>query len=73
MKFKIEIDCDNAVFHDPERCVCDSASSINCAETTAEEVARLLRDTAEKLENGYRSGHPFDANGNKVGEWGFSK
>lgn len=29
----------------------------------------ILKEIIEKLENGYKEGNCFDANGNKVGEW----
>lgn len=34
-----------------------------------EEVARILRETAEKVQNGNDYGYLRDINGNKVGHW----
>ena len=34
-----------------------------------EEVARILRQTAEKVENGEDYGNLRDSNGNNVGHW----
>jgi hypothetical protein len=36
------------------------------------EVARLLRDVAERLEDGSVSGKMRDVNGNTVGDFGFT-
>lgn len=33
------------------------------------EAARILREVAKKIENGYTDGRMMDINGNKVGEW----
>ena len=33
------------------------------------EAARLLREVADKLENGWDRGVLMDINGNKVGDW----
>ena len=33
------------------------------------ELARILREIAEKIENGVTSGACWDINGNKVGYW----
>lgn len=33
------------------------------------EVARILREIADKLENGQEGGACMDGNGNRVGEW----
>lgn len=35
----------------------------------AGELARILRDIAEKIEDGFDGGICRDYNGNKVGEW----
>ena len=35
------------------------------------EVARLLREVADKVISGQGHGHLYDANGNKVGSWLF--
>lgn len=37
------------------------------------ETARLLKETAEKIEAGYLAGILRDENGNKVGSWAFTK
>lgn len=36
------------------------------------EIARILRDVADKVEHGTNSGKVFDLNGNSVGEFVFS-
>ena len=52
MKFKLEIDCSNAAFE----------------EEPEYEVARILRELADKLEADGSLAHPvFDFNGNRVG------
>lgn len=53
MKFTIEIDCGNAAFGD----------------YPWDEVARILKAYAERLENGHRPDRPalYDINGNRVG------
>lgn len=56
MTFKLSINCDNAAFE-------DDAST---------EIARILRETAEKLENGREDGRCVDYNGNVVGSFKFS-
>ncbi len=56
MTCKITIKTDNAAFGDS-----DSAR--------AEEVARLLREIADALDNGHTGGPVIDLNGNKVGTW----
>lgn len=38
-----------------------------------EEVARLLRETAEKVENGEDYGNLRDINGNNVGHWSLTE
>lgn len=73
MKFKIEIECDNAAFHLDEGCLCDDGVTEPCAFAAREQVSLILRNVAEKLDEDYCAGFPFDLNGNKVGEWGFSK
>ena len=50
----------NAAFYDEE-------GNANAAP----EVARILRDIAQKIENGGDGGAIMDGNGQKVGEWGF--
>lgn len=52
MKFKLEIECDNAAFGDEP----------------AFEVARILRELAEQMERNGSMAHPlWDYNGNRVG------
>jgi hypothetical protein len=53
--FNLTIDTDNATFQD--------------GNATAE-IARILRDIADKLERGLLSGHTIDMNGNHVGTYG---
>lgn len=50
--FKIEIETGNAAFEDDSRNY---------------ELARILRQIAERLENGENAGRVLDYNGNKVG------
>jgi hypothetical protein len=38
-------------------------------EAFSEEIARILRDIAERVESGERDGVAVDVNGNTVGEW----
>lgn len=54
MKFLLTIDSENAAFSGPEG---------------AAEVARLLRQTADKVEQGGDGGPLMDYNGNKCGTW----
>ncbi len=54
MKFKLEIDCDNAAF-------------FGGVEGDASEVARILRDAATKVERLRRKFPLSDVNGNHVG------
>lgn len=56
MEFILKIDCDNAAFD----------------EWFTDEVARLLRETADRLDNNQTDGKIRDSNGNSVGEFGFS-
>jgi hypothetical protein len=56
MTCKISIKTDNAAFGDTDS-------------VRAEEVARLLREIAEDLDNGEVCGPVIDLNGNKVGTW----
>jgi hypothetical protein len=56
MSFKLKIATDNAAFAE------DGNDGKN-------ELARILREIAEKLESGYDCGSARDGNGNKVGEW----
>lgn len=52
--FKLEIETGNAAFDD---------------EGKAYEIARILRDLADKIENGAEAGSVRDINGNKVGSY----
>lgn len=58
MKFKLEIDCDNAAFEDePPSC---------------HEIARILREAAWRISEyglNTKSTSLSDVNGNKVGKW----
>lgn len=57
MKFKLEIQCDNAAFEDaPEL-----------------ETARLLREAAHRIQRGEKRVRLRDVNGNHVGEGGFEE
>jgi hypothetical protein len=56
MSFKLKIATDNAAFTE------DGNDGRN-------EVARILREIAEKLESSFDCGTARDINGNKVGEW----
>jgi len=49
--FQVNIKCTNAAFHDDRN----------------NEVARILRELADKLDNGYMQANLFDLNGNNVG------
>lgn len=54
MKFTLEIDCDNAAFGDTDS-------------ERGDEVARVLRDLARRVADGYLMVYLRDANGNTVG------
>jgi hypothetical protein len=56
MTCKVIINTANAAFGDSDS-------------SRAEEVARLLREIAEDLDNGEVCGPVIDLNGNKVGTW----
>ena len=52
MKFTVEIECDNAAF----------------ADEPYEELARILRELADDIEESCSASHPLrDINGNRVG------
>lgn len=60
--FQLTIETDNAAFHgDGER----SPDGLACLT----ELARILRDTADRLLNGEDIGSVRDVNGNKVGSF----
>jgi len=52
--FKMELETDNAAFDDGER---------------MHEVARILREVAERIESGTVEAGIFDANGSRAGRW----
>ncbi len=54
--FTLKIETENAAF----------------AEDGSSEVARILRDVASRLDRGETDGRVRDANGNTVGDFGFS-
>ena len=59
--FTLKIETGNAAFGEEDCSLC------------AEELARTLREAAEKIENGgLHRGALFDLNGNKVGDWSYS-
>ena len=61
--FNMSFKTGNAAFHDPYEDGCNAYAK-------AEEVARILRNIADQIENGMRTeGSCMDYNGNKVGEW----
>lgn len=53
--FTIEIDTSNSAFEDVEQ----------------DEIARILREIANKLENDSTDGPIYDINGARVGKYGF--
>lgn len=60
MKFTLEIDCDNAAFQEN-----DGDQYV--------EVARILREAADRIENGRDSIALIDLNGNRVGDAAFDR
>lgn len=62
--FKIEIKTGGAAFTDPH--TGEESSWDECYE-----VARILRELADAIENGKREGSCIDINGNKVGKFSF--
>ena len=60
MTIRIEIQCDNAAFHE------DDDTGDNEAAAGAE-VARILRELAGHLADGVHERRVFDFNGNRVG------
>ncbi len=44
----------------------------NDGRSIAEETARILRETANRLDHGQTGGHVRDANGNTIGEFRLS-
>ena len=53
MIFEFKIDSENAAFSEMPEC----------------EIARLLRQTADRIENGSEDGTLTEFNGNKCGNW----
>ena len=62
--FKLEMKTGNAAFADPY--TGEESSWDEC-----HEVARILREIAEDIDNGKRYGSCIDYNGNNVGKYGF--
>lgn len=52
--FKLSIKTDNAAFHEGD---------------AGQEVARILKEIAKKVESGHTGGNARDGNGNTVGTW----
>lgn len=46
-------------------------TSNSAFENESAEVARILRELAERVESGRTSGRVFDLNGNACGNWAF--
>lgn len=59
MKFQLTINCDNAAFFVDD-------------DLQGEEIARILREAADKLEHGHAAGPLYDVNGNRVGSFNYS-
>ena len=59
--FEMRFRTDNAAFDDPD--------NTGAAQT---EIARILRDIADRVERGSTAGRISDINGNSVGAWGFT-
>lgn len=57
--FKMEIFTGGAAFRDEN----------DNLDETGYEVCRLLKDVAENIKYGYKSGNLIDINGNRVGSW----
>ena len=49
-----------------------TGNSAFCGGNGTYEVARLLRQIADRVEIGYQDGSVVDLNGNRVGEWSLS-
>ena len=62
--FKIEIKTGNAAFTDPY-------TGEYSGWDENHEVARILREIADKIDDGKREGKAIDYNGNSVGEFTF--
>ena len=62
MKLVLEMDLNNAAYR-------EYAEYPNEGELETTVVANDLRNVAEKIELGYKSGNIIDYNGNKVGTW----
>lgn len=62
--FKLSIETGNAAF-------CDPATGEESSWDENHEVARILREIADKIDDGRREGKAIDYNGNSVGEYTF--
>lgn len=60
--FKLEIFTGGAAFRDED----------DNLDETGYEVCRLLKDVAESIKYGYKSGNLIDINGNRVGCWSYN-
>lgn len=63
MTFTVRIECDN---------IAQAIRSFTLFQSMNEEVARLLREAASRLENGESCGGLRDANGNSVGGYEYA-
>lgn len=61
MDFQMSINLDNAAFRDDEE------------HLDPTDLARLLRQVAKRVEDGWNVGTCLDVNGNKVGRWEISE
>jgi hypothetical protein len=64
--FKLEIRTANAAFY-------DRSSEHDDARALGEEVARILREVAKKIENGSTGAPVHDVNGNNVGRFDLTR
>lgn len=62
--FKLSIKTGNAAF-------CDPTTGEESSWDENHEVARILREIADKIDDGRREGKAIDYNGNSVGEFTF--
>jgi DNA-binding ferritin-like protein (Dps family) len=66
MSFTLKIETDNAAFSDDDT----DYGSEESANAKRAEVARILREVADLLDNGSQEGAGvYDVNGNRVGKW----
>lgn len=54
-QFTLELDLGNEAFDSPSKRI--------------DEVSRIMRETADRIEGGIGNGYVYDVNGNKVGQW----